>query len=268
MAAYGKSYASTVEEEQRFLIFKDNVNFAHETNAAGHTFRLGVTEWADQTADEFGQTHFGVRVPDKQWGDLPNLGMHDYKGEPLADSVDWNAAGAVTPVKNQGQCGSCWSFSTTGSLEGAWEIATKKLVSISEQQFVDCDKVDSGCSGGLMDSAFKYAEANALCTEESYPYKAKNGICQAKKCTTGIPAGGVTGFKDVSPDEWQECLRRPELYRGDGYDYENEIRMMAEGKGDVGMYDKKDKDYYATIASSMAPLSALSVGVLAAMASF
>ena len=75
-------------------------------------------------------------------------------------------------------------------------------------------------------------------------------------------------YKDVSPDEWQECLRRPELYRGDGYDYENEIRMMAEGKGDVGMYDKKDNDYYATIASSMAPLSALSVGVLAAMASF
>lgn len=203
---YGKSYASTVEEEQRFLIFKDNVNFAHETNAANYSFRLGVTEYADQTADEFGETHFGMRIPDKQWGDLPNLGIHEYKGEPLADSVDWNAKGAVTPVKNQGQCGSCWSFSTTGSLEGAWEIATKKLVSISEQQFVDCDKVDSGCSGGLMDSAFKYAEANALCTEESYPYKGVGGTCQATSCTVGVPKGDVVGFKDVPADNKEAMM--------------------------------------------------------------
>merc|ERR1711920_1133200 len=160
-------------------------------------FRLGITPFADMTADEFGASHFGIAQPDASWGSLPNLGKHTYNGEELPTSVDWAAKGAVTPVKNQGQCGSCWSFSTTGALEGAWEIATGKLVSLSEQQFVDCDKKDSGCSGGLMDTAFAYAEQNALCTEESYAYKGRGGTCKASSCTVGIPKGGVTGYKDV-----------------------------------------------------------------------
>merc|ERR1712087_1099512 len=75
------------------------------------------------------------------------------------------------------------SFSTTGALEGAYEIASGNLVSLSEQQFVDCDKVDSGCSGGLMDNGFNFAKSNALCTEASYPYKAKGGSCAASSCT-------------------------------------------------------------------------------------
>merc|ERR1711972_1051668 len=131
-------------------------------------------------------------------------------GKTLADSVDWTTKGAVTPVKNQGQCGSCWSFSTTGALEGAWEIATGKLVSLSEQQFVDCDKVDSGCSGGLMDNAFQYAEKNAICTEESYSYTGRGGTCKASSCTVGIPNGGVTGFKDVAKDDMQALMEAVE----------------------------------------------------------
>merc|ERR1712187_1094123 len=89
--------------------------------------------------------------------------------------------------------------------EGAWEIATGKLVSLSEQQFVDCDRKDSGCNGGLMDTAFKYAEANALCTETSYPYKAKKGQCQKSECIVGIPKGGIKGFKDV-PSNSEKAL--------------------------------------------------------------
>merc|ERR1712050_585043 len=138
--------------------------------------------------------------PKNLWGALPNLGTDTYSGKALAASVDWTKQGAVTPVKNQGQCGSCWSFSTTGSLEGAWEIATGKLVSLSEQQFVDCDKEDSGCNGGLMDTAFRFAETHALCTEGNYAYKAKKGKCKASNCTIGIPKGGVVGFKDVKAD--------------------------------------------------------------------
>merc|ERR1712110_582745 len=90
--------------------------------------------------------------------------------------------------------------------EGAWEIASGSLVSLSEQQFVDCDKVDSGCNGGLMDHAFQFAEKNAICTETSYPYTAKGGSCKASSCTVGIPKGGVTGYKDVNADSEQDLM--------------------------------------------------------------
>jgi len=193
------------EEEKRFQIFKTNVDFINE-NAKGNNFELGVTPFADLTAEEFDADHFGIKKPDNMWGSLPNLGTHRYNGEALAASVDWTTKGAVTPVKNQGQCGSCWSFSTTGSLEGAWEIATGKLVSLSEQQFVDCDKVDSGCQGGLMDNGFRFAEENAICTEESYPYKARGGSCASSSCTVGLAKGSVTGFKDVPSDDEQAMM--------------------------------------------------------------
>merc|ERR1712190_392296 len=163
------------------------------------------------TADEFASTHFGIKQPDQPWGSLPSLGQHEYKGEALADSVDWTTKGAVTPVKNQGQCGSCWAFSTTGSLEGAWQIAGNPLTSLSEQQFVDCDKgSDQGCNGGLMDNAFKYAEKNAICTEASYSYKGRGGTCKASSCSVGIPKGDVTGYKDVATDNEQALMEAVE----------------------------------------------------------
>merc|ERR1711979_168879 len=158
------------------------------------------------TADEFAAQYTGLKKPENMWGDLPYVGRHNYSGAALADSVDWTTKGAVTPVKNQGQCGSCWSFSTTGSLEGAWKIAGNPLTSLSEQQFVDCDKVDQGCNGGLMDNAFKFAEKNAICTENSYPYKGRGGTCEAASCTVGIPNGDVKGYKDVTSDSEQALM--------------------------------------------------------------
>merc|ERR1712061_474785 len=107
----------------------------------------------------------------------------------LADSVDWVAKGAVTPVKNQAQCGSCWAFSSTGALEGAWQTATGKLLSFSEQQLVDCAKFrwgNMGCSGGLQQHAFNYIEQADLCAEDQYPYTGKNSLftsCKASSCT-------------------------------------------------------------------------------------
>jgi len=131
------------------------------------------------------------------WASLPHLGQH-VESEVTAASVDWTTKGAVTPVKNQGQCGSCWAFSTTGSTEGAWKIAGHSLPSLSEQQLVDCDKVDSGCQGGLMDNGFSFLEKNDACSEASYPYKGTGGSCQQPSCDVAIPSGGVTGYKDVS----------------------------------------------------------------------
>jgi len=198
----GKAYASSLVEMDRFEQFKTNVDYIYDVNAEGRSYTLGINEFSDMDMDEFMSQYTGLKRPETPWGELPYLGRHNYSGNALDDSVDWSTKGAVTPIKNQGQCGSCWSFSTTGSLEGAWEIATGKLVSLSEQQFVDCDKKDNGCSGGLMDTAFKYAEKNALCTEESYKYHGHRGKCQASSCDVGIPKGSVTGFKDVdSQDE-------------------------------------------------------------------
>jgi cathepsin L len=201
---YGKSFGD--EEESRFQIFKANLDLIEETNAQNLSYKLGVNEFAHLTWDEFKEVYMRKNKPERTWGALPYLGTHNYSGAPLKASVDWTTSGAVTPVKNQGQCGSCWAFSTTGSLEGAWQIATGHLVSLSEQQFVDCDHIDQGCNGGLMDNGFKYAESNSLCTESSYPYLGRGGTCKATSCTVGIPKGDVSGYKDVSPKSTEALM--------------------------------------------------------------
>jgi len=202
---YGKAYNGMDEESQRFAIFKNNLDIIEHTNSQNLGYTLGVNMFADLTGDELSAQYTGLK-PKKLWADMPHLGTTQYSGKVLADSVDWTTKGAVTPVKNQGQCGSCWSFSTTGALEGAWKIAGNSLTSLSEQQFVDCDHVDQGCSGGLMDTAFKFAENNAICTEQSYPYKGRGGSCQESSCTVGIAKGNVKGFKDVARDDEQALM--------------------------------------------------------------
>lgn len=203
-ADYNKFYpANGNEEQERFQIFKDNIDVIEATNAKKLSYELGVNEFADLTWDEFASTHLGYKSGNR-FGDLPKAPFPNITE--VADSIDWVAKGAVTPVKNQAQCGSCWAFSATGSMEGTYFVASGKLVSLSEEDLVQCDhNGDQGCQGGLMDNAFEWVSKNGICSEASYPYTSgtgTTGTCK-KGCT---PVVTLTGHTDV-PSKDEDALK-------------------------------------------------------------
>lgn len=197
MNKFGKAYNGDEEYAARKAVYEENMQLIALENSKGNTFTLGEGPFTDLANAEFKTLYVsGYKASDQIFSELPFLGEHELSGEAIAAAVDWTTKGAVTPVKNQGQCGSCWSFSTTGSLEGAWQINAGQLTSMSEQQFVDCDKSSMGCNGGSMATAFTWAESQNVCTESSYPYTAVDGTCKTS-CSTAIPQGGVSGYKSV-----------------------------------------------------------------------
>ncbi len=207
-ADFKKEYASVEEELKRFSNYVKSVITVEAHNALNLPYKFGINQFSDMTKEEFKKNYMGYKKPTlaQRHKGMTYLGRHVNSNTTLPASVDWTTKNVVTPVKNQGQCGSCWAFSTTGSLEGQWAKASGNLVSLSEQQFVDCSTQNNGCNGGLMDYAFAYAEKNAICTEESYAYTAADGTCKSSSCTTGIPSGSVTGFKDVTTDSEQDLM--------------------------------------------------------------
>jgi len=135
--------------------------------------------FADMNTEQFSE-HIGCLDMAKR---TPSMNVFEptlSEVDALPATVNWLTAGAVTPIKNQGQCGSCWAFSTTGSLEGLNFLTNKNLLSFSEQQLVDCSGSygNQGCNGGLMDNAFKYVMAQGIELEATYPYTAVDGNCK------------------------------------------------------------------------------------------
>eukprot|EP01114_Cavostelium_apophysatum_P004539 TRINITY_DN1482_c0_g1_i1.p1 TRINITY_DN1482_c0_g1~~TRINITY_DN1482_c0_g1_i1.p1 ORF type:complete len:331 (+),score=94.98 TRINITY_DN1482_c0_g1_i1:64-1056(+) len=171
---YNKVYNND-EFNYRFKIFRSNLDFIEQHNAKNLSFTVGINKFADMSSQEFVKFYNGldVKVDQASLVDEPTTSLVG-----LPDKWDWNSKGAVTHVKNQEQCGSCWSFSTTGSVEGCHFITTGKLVSLSEQNLIDCSSSygNQGCNGGLMTDAMDYIIANkGIDTEESYPYTAEAG---------------------------------------------------------------------------------------------
>ncbi len=190
----GINYETELEHRYRFSVFTENYAIINERNALGRTVKLGINKFADLTNEEFIATHLnGYKSTDEKHYLRKALPIKD-----LPTEVDWTTKGAVTPVKNQGQCGSCWSFSTTGSVEGAWFIKTGKLVSLSEQQLIDCSgpEGNQGCNGGMMDNAFQYIIKNGgICSEANYSYTATQGTCES--CN---PVAKISSYIDVTPN--------------------------------------------------------------------
>jgi len=179
--------------------FKINVDKVNVHNAKNSSYTLSYTGvFADLTESEFISQYTGLGDIARAQEDLPSFGQ-PVPDKSLADAVDWTSQGAVNPIKNQGQCGSCWAFSTVGTLESAYKISSGKLFSLAEQQLVDCDKGNSGCSGGWPHAAYdNYYTGAGVCSEDSYSYTAQDGSCRASSCSVSLPRGTITGHHNVA----------------------------------------------------------------------
>ena len=198
MISHGKQYTSG-DVYTRFYNFVDNLKLVELQ--ANETHCVSMNKFADLSAEEFhNEVGLGCFTQPERIGfhrTKSTCGQYKPTSSSLPKSIDWREKGVVTPVKNQGQCGSCWSFSATGAMEGAWAVATGNLISLSEQQLVDCSISygDMACKGGLMDNAFAYAIDNGMCSEEDDPYEAKRGSCD--DCD---PVVHISSCMDVEPN--------------------------------------------------------------------
>jgi KDEL-tailed cysteine endopeptidase len=194
---FRKRYEDIEELETRFKIFRSNLrNIILHNLDYTQNFTMGINQFTDLTPQEFKEQYVSGLL-------VGSYGCKTYSSSAatgVPSSMDWRNKGAVTSVKDQGQCGSCWTFSATGAIEGAWAIAKGQLVDLAEQQLVDCATGvlygSHGCSGGQMEGAFKYVIEHGQCPLASYPYTAKDGSCQ-----TCQPIARISSCSDVKPND-------------------------------------------------------------------
>ncbi|XP_035530682.1 cathepsin L.1 [Morone saxatilis] len=212
---FGRFYSSPSEEAHRRQIWINNRKLVLVHNIMADegikSYRLGMTYFADMENEEYKRL-ISQGCLGSFNASQPRRGSTFFRlpeGTDLPNSVDWRDKGYVTDVKDQKECGSCWAFSTTGSLEGQNFKKTGKLVSLSEQQLVDCsgDYGNMGCMGGLMDNAFQYIQANGgIDTEDSYPYEAEDGQCRYNPDSIGAKCTGYVDVKQGDEDALQEAV--------------------------------------------------------------
>jgi len=208
---YAKVY--TPEEEQdRRAIWEENVRKIQAHNLEAdmdiHTYTMGMNKYGDMSHTEFVKQMNGLKMTD----DTHSGDRHTFmppSNVKIPPSVDWRKEGYVTPIKDQGQCGSCWAFSATGALEGQWFKKHSELISLSEQNLVDCSQKqgNQGCNGGWMDWAFQYIKDNkGIDTEKSYPYHAVDQKCQFKRANVGANDTGFTDIKAKSEPDLEAAI--------------------------------------------------------------
>lgn len=200
---FSKRYESMEELEARFQIFRENLrNIITHNLDFGQNFTMGINQFTDLTPQEFKQQFASGYKPLQSFG----CGVFSSHGTTLPDKVDWSTtAGVVNPVRDQGQCGSCWAFATTANAESVWALSSGKLLDLSEEFLVDCATgagyFNMGCNGGNPDSAFKYMINKGQCSEASYPYT--SGVTKTAGACQKCPSAGVkfSSCSDVAPND-------------------------------------------------------------------
>jgi len=207
---HNKKYLDAQDELFRFKIFESNWNLIDEHNRQADTgkktFWLKMNHFGDLTTKEFARIYNGFNATRKMQSQRV---FEAPRAAAAPDSIDWRDKGYVTPVKDQGQCGSCWAFSTTGALEGQHFRASGKLVSLSEHNLVDCSTKygNMGCNGGLMDQAFQYIkDNNGIDTEDSYPYHAVDQQCKFDPANVGATDSGYVDVKSKDENALKEAI--------------------------------------------------------------
>jgi len=202
MKEYGKSYDSVEEYAKRLAIFADNMERVTKMNAEHVLINgeavFGVTKFSDLTPEEFKATYLTYRPSNR----TRNVKDPVIEG-PIANDIDWVSKGAVTPVKDQGRCGSCWAFSATAAIESYAKLSGKYgLEVLSAQQINSCDKRDGGCNGGNTETAYEYVKgAGGIETESDYPYTSGGGSTGSCRFESSRIAVTISGYHSVSRGE-------------------------------------------------------------------
>ncbi|XP_045805235.1 zingipain-2-like [Trifolium pratense] len=205
---YGRTYTNSSEMDKRYQIFKENLKYIVNFNNAGNnSYKLGLNPYSDLTSEEFIATHTGLKVPRHLSSSKKGSNtIHFNLSDDVPTKFDWREQGVVTDVKNQGNCGCCWAFSTVAAVEGIVKIKNGNLISLSEQQLLDCDEQSYGCNGGYIETAFNsIIQSKGILRESDYPYKENDQTCKLNGQIAA--AAQITSFAHVTSNDEQQLLQ-------------------------------------------------------------